>query len=134
MRVRDAMNPLVVSVGPDHTVRAVARLMTDRAVGAAVVVDGEARGPGIITERDILRVVAAGQDPDVELVGDHLTTDAVVAVPAWRLEDAAEAMLRGGFRHLVVVDDAPGSADVIGVLSMRDVVRAWAAEPAITLR
>nr|MDT0667910.1 CBS domain-containing protein [Micromonospora sp. DSM 115978] len=65
--------------------------------------------------------IAAGQDPDNELAGEHLTRDVVFADPDWSLDEAAAAMLRGGFRHLIVL----GGGDVVGVLSMRDVVRCW---------
>src|SRR5881397_2955710 len=119
MQVKDGMSSLVVTVGPGHTLREAARLMAERKVGAAVVVDPDSPGPGIITERDILLAVAKEQDPGSELVGEHLTGDLIVAAPDWSLEQAAEAMIEGGFRHLLVVD----GADLSGVLSMRDIVR-----------
>jgi signal-transduction protein with cAMP-binding, CBS, and nucleotidyltransferase domain len=126
MRVREGMSEVVLTVGPGHSVREAARLMADRKVGAAVVLDPDAPGPGIITERDVLECVGAGQNPDQELVADHLTGDLVFAAPDWSLEDAAAAMIRGGFRHLVVVEDA----QIVGLLSMRDVVRCWTQEGA----
>jgi CBS domain-containing protein len=119
--VRDAMSPTVLTIGPTHTLRQAARLMAERKVGAAVVLDPDADGPGILTERDVLECVAQGQDPDVELCGDHLTPDAVTATPDWDLARAATAMVNGGFRHLVVCEDA----DVVGVLSVRDIVRVF---------
>src|SRR6195952_5865302 len=121
MQVRDGMTATVLVVGPGHTLRQTAKLMHERKVGAAVVHDDDGQGPAILTERDILESVARGQDPDVELAGDHLTLNAVVAGPDWSLDDAAGAMLRGGFRHLIVSD---GGA-VVGVLSMRDIVGCW---------
>lgn len=126
MNVRDGMSPNVLTVGPQHTLRAVAGQMMDRRVGAAVVADPDAAGPGIITERDILRSVGGGEDPDTELVADHLTMDAVYAAPDWSLDRAALTMVDGGFRHLIVVD----GADVVGILSVRDVVRCWTADGA----
>jgi CBS domain-containing protein len=128
MQVRDGMSSVVVTVGPGHTLRAAARLMSQRKVGAAIVVDPEAQGPGIITERDVLTSVAAGEDPDQECVSDHLTADIVCASPSWSLEQAAVAMVRGGFRHLVVID----GAEVAGVISVRDIVRCWTDDGAIT--
>jgi CBS domain-containing protein len=122
MQVKDGMSSLVVTVGPGHTLREAARLMKERKVGAAVVVDPDSQGPGIITERDILLSIGAGQDPDTELVSEHLTGDLVFAHPNWSLEEAAAAMIRGGFRHLVVMEDD----EVLGVISVRDVVRVWA--------
>jgi CBS domain-containing protein len=128
MHVKDGMSSVVLTVGPGHTVREAARLMAERNVGAAVVMDPDSPGPGIITERDVLRSVAAGQNSDSELVGDHLTGDAIVASPDWSLEQAAEAMLDGGFRHLLVMS----GGDLTGVLSMRDIVRCWAREGAVS--
>src|SRR4051812_39506169 len=104
MRVREGMSPQVLTVGPSHTLREAARLMSERRVGAAVVLDPEQPGPGIITERDILISLGQGQDPDAEAVGDHLTSELVFAAPDWSLEQAAAAMVSGGFRHLIVVD------------------------------
>jgi CBS domain-containing protein len=116
------MTRLVLTIGPAHTLREAARLMSDRRVGAAVVIDPEHAGVGILTERDVLDSIAAGQDPDRELVGQHRTPDLVVASPGWTLEQAATAMVRGGFRHLIVVE----GQEVTGLLSMRDIVRCWA--------
>jgi CBS domain-containing protein len=60
MQVHEGMTEMVLTVGPSHTLRAVARLMSERQVGAAVVMDPDGHGPGIITERDILVCVGAG--------------------------------------------------------------------------
>jgi CBS domain-containing protein len=127
MQVRDGMSKVVLTVGPQHTLREAARLMAGRRVGAAVVIDPDSPGPGILTERDLLEAVGNGQDVDVERVGDHLTSDIVFAAPDWSLEEAAVAMVRGGFRHLVVTD----GGSVSGLLSMRDVVRCWTDDGAI---
>jgi CBS domain-containing protein len=121
MLVRDGMSKVVLTVGPSHTLRQAARLMAQRHVGAAVVMDPEGEGPGIITERDVLESVAAGQDPDTEQVCQHLTSQVVIAAPDWSLEEAAVAMVRGGFRHLIVAD----GGEMAGILSVRDVVRCW---------
>jgi CBS domain-containing protein len=118
MQVSEGMSPTVLTVGPDHTLRAVAQLMSRRLVGA---------GPGIITERDILRSVGAGEDPEKELVAAHLTSDVVYAAPDWSLEEAAAAMVQGGFRHLIVVE----RGETVGILSVRDVVRCWTDDGAI---
>ncbi len=121
MNVRDGMTKVVLSVGPAHTLREAARLMSAHRVGAAVVVDDEHSGIGILTERDVLDSVGAGQNPDTELVADHRTPDVVFAAPEWTLEQAASAMASGGFRHLVVIE----TGEVAGLLSMRDIVRCW---------
>ena len=121
MQVRDGMSRDVLSLGPHHTLRQASVQMAARHVGAAVVHDPEGDGIGILTERDVLEALGAGQDPDSERVGDHLTGELVFATPAWTLEQAAEAMVRGGFRHLVVMD----RGETAGILSVRDVVRCW---------
>ena len=126
MQVRDGMNPIVVTVGPNHTLREAARQMTAHGVGAAVVLDQEQAGPCIITERDILHSNGVGQSIDTEFVREHLTSEVVYAAADWSLEQAAVAMVRGGFRHIIVVDDA----GVVGILSMRDIVRCWTADGA----
>lgn len=124
MQVRGAMSSQVLTVGPKHTLRQVATQMTERNIGSAVVMDPDAPAPGIITERDILRAVAAGEDPGATLVDQHHVDAATIASPDSSIADAAAAMLRGGFRHLIVVEEG----QVIGVLSMRDVVRVWSQE------
>jgi CBS domain-containing protein len=126
MKVRDGMTKVVLSIGPAHTLRQAARLMSGQGVGAAVVVDPEHPGIGILTERDILDSLGAQQDPDTELVADHRTGDIVFASPNWTLEQAAAAMVTGNFRHLIVVD----GHEVAGLLSMRDIVRCWSAAAA----
>jgi CBS domain-containing protein len=123
MKVEDGMSVQVLIIGPAHTLHEAARMMTDRQVGAAVVIDRDDAGVGILTERDILRSVAAGESPDTEMAGDHCTQDVVFAARNWTMEAAAAAMVRGGFRHLVVVE----GQDVVGLLSMRDIVRCWSA-------
>ena len=105
MRVRDGMSTMVLTVGPGHTLRQAASAMAQRRVGAAVVLDPEDPGLGILTER----------------VADHLTADLVFAAPDWSLEQGAAAMVRGGFRHLIVID----GGEATGVLSVRDIVRCW---------
>jgi CBS domain-containing protein len=116
----------VLTVGPAHTLRQAAAAMLERRVGAAVVVDPELPGPGVITERDILRAVGSGQDPDQERVADFLTAELTFADPDWSLERAAATMVRGAFRHLVVVE----RGEMAGILSMRDIVRVWCGDGA----
>jgi CBS domain-containing protein len=127
MQVRDGMSSMVLSVGPGHTLRAAAKAMSERRVGAAVVLDPDAAGVGILTERDVLESIGRGQDPDAELVCEHLTQEVVYAAPDWSLEEAAVAMVQGNFRHLVVME----AGEITGILSVRDVVRCWTDDGAI---
>jgi CBS domain-containing protein len=122
MQVRDAMSKAVLTVGPGHTLRQTAELMSSRKTGSAVVIDPDGAGVGIVTERDILNALGNGLDPDVEHTAAHITWEVVYAGPSWTLDDAAAAMIRGGFRHLVVMEDD----EVLGVISVRDIVRVWA--------
>jgi CBS domain-containing protein len=124
MIVRDAMSTVVLTIGPTHTLRQAARLMSARHVGAAVVLDPDTYGFGILTERDVLNSLALGQSPDTEIAGTHTTTEVVFATPSWTLEEAADAMAHGGFRHLIVMD----GNEPTGIVSVRDIIRCWAPE------
>lgn len=119
MQVREGMSSVVLAVGPGHTLRETATKMTEKGTGAALVFDDES--PRIITERDILNAVGTGKDPDTEKVADHMSDSVISAAPDWSLEQAAEEMVQRGIRHLVVVD----RGELVGVLSMRDIVRCW---------
>ena len=121
MEVRDGMSPVVLSVGPGHTLREAATRMVEKGTGAALVIDDESPGPRIITERDILLSVGRGEDPDSETVADHMSDSVISAAPDWSLERAAAEMSRRGIRHLVVIEEG----NLTGVLSMRDIVRVW---------
>ena len=110
--------PLLI-VSPDQTLVELARKMTERKVGAAVVMTDQ--GPSIITERDLLRAVAAGVNLGESRVEEYMTSRAITVLPSCELRQAAEWMLEGNFRHLVVVGE---HSEVEGVLSMRDLVAA----------
>ena len=126
MQVRDGMSPVVLTVGPGHTLREAAGKMVEKSTGAAIVFDDELPAPGIITERDLLLSVGNGEDPDSERVADHMSDSVIAAAPDWSLERAAAEMSRRGIRHLVVYE----GPELVGVLSMRDIVRVWTSEGA----
>jgi signal-transduction protein with cAMP-binding, CBS, and nucleotidyltransferase domain len=126
MEVREGMSGVVLSVGPNHTLRDAARKMLEKGVGAAVVIDEELPAPGIVSERDILHSIGRGEDPDVERVGRHMNDAMITATPDWSLERAAMEMSKRHIRHLVVVE----RGELVGVLSMRDIVRVWTSEGA----
>jgi CBS domain-containing protein len=117
MRVRDVASSGVVVVGPEHTVRSAADMMARHHVGSAVVTDAEQLA-GILTERDVLKLVARGTDPDAAKVAEVMTRDVVTVGPDWDLVEAAEEMARRRIRHLVVYE----GGQLLGVLSVRDVL------------
>lgn len=119
MRVRELVGGVVVWVAPNATLRDAAETMVSTDVGsAAVEVDNALEG--ILTERDILRAVAADADLDVEPVSSWMTEYPDSFTPEMEVGEAANWMLATGFRHLPVVD---GDA-VLGVISIKDVL--WA--------
>ena len=126
MEVREGMSSIVLTVGPGHTLREAAQRMTEKGVGAAVVIDEATPGPGIISERDILYSLGRGEDPDSERVSDHMRDTVITAGPKWSLERAAAEMAKRRIRHLVIVEDG----NPVGVLSMRDIMQVWVTEGA----
>jgi CBS domain-containing protein len=121
VKVRDAMTMDVFTITPGRSLREAAAFMAEHNVGAAVIIDPEEPGPGIVTERDVVRSLGAGEDPDTETIGNHLSARATFADAEWSLEDAADTMAKGGFRHLVVIADG----ELVGIISMRDIIEVW---------
>jgi len=121
MQVREGMSDVVLTLGPSHTLREAAEKMVEKGIGAALVSDDERPVPCIVTERDILNSLGRGEDPDSELVAAHMSEGVVAASPDWSLEHAASEMSTRGIRHLVVFDHG----DLVGILSIRDIVRVW---------
>lgn len=118
MEIGPLISRTVLTVGLDHTLAETAKKMGEAAVGAAVV-DTDEGFPGIITERDLLRAIASGIDLDEARVADHMTSTPVTASENWDVASAAREMIRGKFRHLIVLDD---DRRVSGMLSIRDLV------------
>jgi CBS domain-containing protein len=119
VKVRQVASSAVVTVGPTQTLREAARLMATHRVGSAVVQDAELLA-GILTERDVLKAVAAGAEPEGSTVQEFMTPDVVTVGPEWDLIEAAGEMARRRIRHLVVYD----GGQLLGVLSVRDVLPA----------
>ncbi len=126
MEVREGMSKIVLTIGPGHSLRDAARMMTERGVGAAVVIDEETPGPRVISERDILVAVGKGDDPDAERVADHMSGNVITAAPDWSLERAATEMAQRQIRHLVIAE----GGELVGMLSMRDIMRVWTSDGA----
>ena len=126
MRVSVGMSDVVLRVGPGHTLREAATKMTEQGVGAAIVEDEEWPVPRIVTERDILKALGSGLDPDLEKVGEHMSESVITASPEWSMERAAMEMSRRNIRHLAIYRDG----ELVGVLSMRDIMRVWTSDGA----
>ena len=119
MLVREAMGRPVETCGLDLTLTQAAKRMTDDDHGAMpVALHGYLIG--IITERDILRSVGLGKNPDLTTVNDLMTPDPDYLDPEVSVEDAADWMLAAGYRHLPVAEDGK----ILGMLSIKDVL--WA--------
>ena len=104
MQVRDGMSKVVLTVGPGTRSGTAATPMAERKRGRRRGLDPEQPGPGDHHRARHAQSIGDGQGPRPEKVGDHLSSKLTFAAPDWSLERAAEAMVRGGFRHLVVVD------------------------------
>ncbi len=126
MQVREGMSEVVLAVGPSHSLREAATMMVEKGTGAALVTDTDSPVARIVTERDILISIGNGQDPDSEQVAAHMSDSIIAASPDWSLERAASEMSRRGIRHLVVYE----GPELVGVLSMRDIVRVWTSDGA----
>jgi CBS domain-containing protein len=114
---RDHMSRDLLTVAPGDLLGEVAQRMVDRDVGAVLVMEGEALA-GILTERDMLRAVAAGIRDDT-VVSDWMTRDPETMAPGDTTEHAAVLMIHGGFRHLPLVE----GDEVVGIMSIRDLMR-----------
>ena len=114
---REHMSRDLLSVSQGDSLSEVAQRMVDRDVGAVLVMDGGALS-GILTERDVLRAVAAGIEAET-VVADWMTRDPETMGPDDTTQHAAVLMIHGGFRHLPLVE----GSDVVGMLSIRDLMR-----------
>jgi CBS domain-containing protein len=113
----DILKPTFIEVAPEDTLGEVAEKMMSQNVGSVVVKDF-GRLIGILTERDMLRAMAARMHTSEARVRQWMTPDPVTASPDMSLDDAAKVMLDHGFRHLPVTD----GATVLGVVSLRRVL------------
>jgi CBS domain-containing protein len=118
MQLTDVMATQVVSVAPDTRLGDAARRMVEADVGAAVVIDDAGDLTGVITERDLMRCVSDGTDPDTP-VDQRMTRHVLTAAPDTNIPEAMALMVDGHFRHLPVVNDG---GHVIGIVSMRDLM------------
>jgi CBS domain-containing protein len=124
-KLRDLMHTGVVTVAPDTTVTDAAASMVRARVGSAIVLQGSFLA-GILTERDVLRAAASGEDLSASLVSAWMSRDPQAASLDMPAEEAAQIMLLNGFRHLPVLD----GRTVCGVVSIRDLFAAKIRRPA----
>ena len=120
MQVKDIMHADVKTAAATDTFAQVAALLHDNAISSVVVMDGGALA-GIVTERDLVNLVAAGDDPKTTSVSDRMTRDLDTVDSKTDVAEAAEHMARLRIRHLPVVD---GGA-LVGIISIRDLTN-WA--------
>lgn len=120
--LRDVSVRHLLTVDPNATLRRAAKVMTERGVGCAVVIENE-KVAGIVTERDILRAIAEDQIMDDTKVQDVMTREVVSGAPGWDILRAAKAMTDGGFRHLLVME----MDDPVGIVSLRDLLDSMSA-------
>ena len=113
--LRDLMSTRVALTSPDTSVADAAASMVKANIGSAIVMQGRFLA-GILTERDVLRSAASGEDLRATRVSDWMTPDPQSVSPDTSVEEAAEIMLKNGFRHLPVVE----GREVRGVVSLRD--------------
>jgi CBS domain-containing protein len=115
--IAEIMSRGLLTVGPGSSLQEAARQMDERHVGAALVLEGDALR-GIVTERDVLRAVAAGSIEDIS-VADCMTHHPETIEASETTGLAASLMIHGGFRHLPVLD----GERVVGIVSIRDLMR-----------
>ena len=120
----------VISVKPSARVTEIASIIASRRIGAVLVLDDTGGLAGIVSERDVVKAVAANADTALSLTAaDIMTKTVVTATPKTSVNDAMALMDEGYFRHLPVVDDG----SLVGIISVRDVVRAYIQHQAMTV-
>ena len=118
MKVQDIMTQAAVTDAPDDTLSEAAAKMRQQQTGSLLVMEGSSLA-GIVTERDVLRVVGEGRDPKNVSLRDAMTKDVVTIRPDSGIKDAAQIMFEKWFRHLPVTTE---SGEVVGVISLRDLL------------
>lgn len=117
--LRDVAIRHLLTVDPNSSLVRAAKVMADRGVGAAVVIENE-KVAGIVTERDILLAIAEDRNLGETKVLDVMTRDVVSGAPGWDILKAVRTMSEGGFRHLLVME----MEDPVGIVSLRDLMDA----------
>lgn len=121
--VKDVMSKTIVSVPPNTPIRKVVEVMYGKSIGSVLVLDDQGRPLGIFTERDLVRVIALGIDLDTP-IEKVMSTRLITASVNESVVEVAHKMVENWVRHLPVLDE---SGKVVGVISIRDVLRAYVA-------
>ena len=116
--VADVMTNNPLTAEPSETIAEATARMRDLKVGSIVVVDGR-RAIGILTERDLVKIAAAGADPSATKVSEWMTEDPDVVAPDVEVTDAWTSLAEHGYRHIPVVE----GDELVGIVSMRDLMR-----------
>ncbi len=128
------MSHPVVTALPAETVAVVAQRMREHKVGSVVVTDHDDRAIGILTERDMIRLAAAGSDASTAKVSEWMTADPDTIGPNVEARAVFASLAERGYRHIPVVDaDGPGlvaGQKLVGIVSMRDLMRVAMIQPA----
>ncbi|HEX6946482.1 MAG TPA: CBS domain-containing protein [Acidimicrobiia bacterium] len=119
MQVNELISAEVASCTPDTTLTEAAKLMVAHETGSLAVVDGDGDLIGIVTERDVLELIADEGDPEITSVSEVMTPDPDYLEPDVDVRYAADWMLAAGYRHLLVRNE---SGKLLGVLSIKDVL------------
>jgi CBS domain-containing protein len=119
MKLGSLVGGTATVVGPEATVADAAEVLIEDSVGSLVVVDGR-QVVGIITERDVVRAIAAGVDPEGESIEDWMSDAPDTFSPDVDVEEAAAWLLEVGYRHMPVMEEG----ELLGIVSIRDIL--WA--------
>ena len=123
MLVGEIMHSDVKTASASDSFADVAKMMRSNGISSVVVLDGK-KLQGIVTERDIVNLVAEGGDPNTTTVERRMTRlDLITVDPKTEVSQAAELMVSNNIRHLPIVD----GGNVVGIVSIRDMTR-WAAD------
>ena len=113
--VNEVMAPVKVRLSPGDSLRQVAVALAAARTGLGIV---DVAGGAVITERDVMRAIAAGTDLDAATAAEHMTANPIAVPREMPLDEACDLMISRNVRHLLVSEGAA----LVGVLNMRDVV------------
>ncbi len=117
--IGSVMRTSVASIQPEVTLRQAAAELARAEVGTLAIMDDDAVA-GMVSERDIVRALAAGADPDEALVASVMSRRPRYLTLGDDVASAVDIMAAAGIRHLPVVDDG----ELVGIVSIRDLAKA----------